>query len=178
MIYKELPFRNGVTRKQGVKNKIMNKNLLSLLALYTVIFAAFLKPAALWAAEPERLTASQMDTVTAGAVVIGMTAMAIAGLSPYPTYTSYTSTTTWTTVINPPTNIVQIGLGFGKAVACCGQGTYTDVQSMYYAEGDRVIANNMNINTTTPVFSSSFGFTTVIVVNTASMLPPSLSVNP
>jgi hypothetical protein len=146
----------------------MRTTLLSLLALNTVVFAALAEPAGLWAAEPERLTESQMDAVTAGAVVVGMSATAIAD---FPTYTTYTSTNTSTTVISAPSNIVEIGLGSGQAVACCGPDTYTAVQSTYYAEGDHVIANSVNVNTTNPIFSKSFGRITVIEINTTSLLP-------
>jgi len=146
----------------------MRTTLLSLLALNTVAFAALAEPAALWAAEPERLTKSQMDAVTAGAVVVGMSATAIAGS---PTYTTYTSTKTSTTVISTPSNIVDIGLGSGRAVACCGPDTYTAVQSTYYAEGDRVIVNSVNVNPTTPIYSRSFGHTAIIVINTTSLQP-------
>ncbi len=143
---------------------MMRTAILLFLALNTVVFAVL--------AEPERLTESQMDAVTAGTVVIGMNAIAIAGFPAYPTYTTSTSTNTSTTVLSAPRNIVEIRLGFGQAVACCGPNNYTNVQSTYYAEGDRVIANSMNINTTTPIFSYSYGFATVIVINTPSLLPP------
>ncbi len=45
----------------------MRMTLLSPLALGAVVFAALAHPVVLWAAEPVRLTGTQMDAVTAGA---------------------------------------------------------------------------------------------------------------
>jgi hypothetical protein len=104
-----------------------------------------------------------MDAVTAGAVAIGMGALAVADSS-----NTYTYTSTSTTVISTPTNNVDIGLGFGKAYACCGSSSDTSVQSAYYAEGDKVIAHGVVINTDTPNFSFSHGVTTVIAIDIPS----------
>ncbi len=141
----------------------MRTALLSPLALGAVVFVALTEPVVLWAAEPVRLTEAQMDVVTAGAVVVGMGAWAIADGS-----STYTYTSTSTTVISTPRNNVDIGLGFGKAVACCGSNTDTTVQAVYYAEGDRVIANSLVTDTRTPMFSLSHGVTTVIAVHVPS----------
>ena len=138
----------------------MRTALLSPLALGAVIFAALMEPTVLWAAESVTLTSAQMDTVTAGAVAVGMAASAIAE---GPNARAHTNTST--TVISTPKNIVDIGLGFGKAVACCGSNTGTTVQAVYYAEGDRVIANSLVTDTRTPMFSLSYGLTTVIAVH-------------
>jgi hypothetical protein len=137
--------------------------LLSPLVLGAVVFAALTKPVVLWAAEPVRLTGTQMDAVTAGAVAIGMGALAVADGS-----NTYTYTSTSTTVISTPKNNVDIGLGFGKAYACCGSSSDTSVQSAYYAEGDKVTAHGVVINTDTPQFSFSHGVTTVIAVDIPS----------
>ena len=116
-----------------------------------------------WAAEPVRLTGTQMDAVTAGAVAVGVGAWATADGS-----SAYTYTSTSTTVFSTPKNNVDIGLGFGKAVACCGSSTDTGVQTTYYAEGDKVIANSNVNDTSTPLFSFSHGVTTVIAVDVPS----------
>jgi hypothetical protein len=144
----------------------MRTTLLSPLPLGAVVFAALGAPVALGAAEPVRLTGTQMDAVTAGAVAIGMGALAVADGS-----NTYTNTSTSTTVISTPIKSkadIDIGLGFGKAYACCGPSTYTSVQTAYSAEGDRVIANSMVIDTRTPQFSFSHGVTTVIAVDVPS----------
>jgi hypothetical protein len=138
----------------------MRTIILSPLALGAVVFAALMEPAVLWAAEPVRLTGAQMDTVTAGTVAVGMAASAIAD---GPNARAHTSTST--TVISTPKNIVDIGLGFGKAYACCGSSTDTGVQSAYYAEGDIVIAHSIVKDTHNPQFSASHGVTTVIAID-------------
>ena len=134
--------------------------LLSPLALGAVVFAALMEPAVLWAAEPVRLTGAQMDTVTAGAVAVGMAASAIAD---GPNARAHTSTST--TVISTPKNIVDIGLGFGKAYACCGSSADTGVQTAYYADGDIVIANSIVKDNHNPHFSASHGVIAVISIN-------------
>jgi hypothetical protein len=141
----------------------MRTTLLSPLALGAVIFAALAEPVVLWAAEPMRLTGTQMDTVTAGAVTVGVSAWATADGSSAGTYTS-----TSTTVFSTPKNNVDIGLGFGKAVACCDSSSDTGVQTTYYAEGDKVIVNSTVNDTSTPQFSFSHGVTTVIAVDVPS----------
>ena len=54
----------------------MRTTLLSGLALGAVVFAALAQPVVLWAAEPVRLTGTQMDAVTAGAIAVGVGAWA------------------------------------------------------------------------------------------------------
>ena len=141
----------------------MRAALLSPLALRAVVFAALMESAVLWAAEPIRLTGTQLDTVTAGAVAVGMSSWAAADGSSARTYTS-----TSTTVITTPKNVVSIGLGLGKAYACCGSSSETSVQSSYYAEGDKVIAHSLVTDTHTPRFSLSHGITTVIAIDIPS----------
>jgi hypothetical protein len=141
----------------------MRISLLSPLALGAMALSALGEPAVLWAAEPLRLTATQMDAVAAGTVAVVMDASATADGSNTSTYTS-----TSTTVFSTPTNTVDIGLGFGTAVACCSSSTDTSVQTLYYAEGDQVIANSTVNDTSTPLFSFSNGVTTVIAVD----IPP------
>jgi hypothetical protein len=104
-----------------------------------------------------------MDTVTAGAVAVGMAASAIAE---GPNARAHTNTST--TVISTPKNIVDIGLGFGKAYACCGSSADTGVQTAYYADGDMVIAHSIIKDHHTPVSSFSHGVTTVIAIDIPS----------
>ena len=141
----------------------MRTTLHSRVALGTMVFAILTESAFLWAAEPVRLTETQMDAVTAGTITVGTYATAIA--DGYPTNPEYTYTSTYTTVITEPSNIVDIGLGYGQAYACCGSRTYTNVQTTYYAEGDRVSASSINVDTMTTEFSYSYGFTSVITVS-------------
>ncbi|WP_430233664.1 hypothetical protein [Nitrosomonas communis] len=131
--------------------------------LSTVVFTALAKSAVLWAAEPVRLSETQMDAVTAGTVAVGVGAWATADGS-----NSYTSTSTSTFTFSTPKNNVDIGLGFGEAVACCGSSADTDVQTAYYAEGDRIAAHSTVNNISNPVFSQSRGVVTAIAVDIPS----------
>ncbi|SFH54879.1 hypothetical protein SAMN05216299_12122 [Nitrosospira sp. Nsp14] len=141
----------------------MRMTLLSPLALGVVVFAALAQPVVLWAAEPVRLTGTEMDTVTAGSVAVGVAAFATAEGSNTRTYSS-----TSTTVFSTPKNNVEIGRGVGKAVACCGWSSDTDVQTAYSAEGDKVIAHSNVHDHHTPRFSFSQGHITVIVIDVPS----------
>ena len=140
----------------------MRKTLLSPLAFGAVVFAALAQPVVLLAAEPARLTGTQMDAVTAGAVAVGVEASATADGS-----TGYVSTTTSTTVHSTPNGNVEIGKGFGKAVAF-GSGADTDVKTTYSAEGDKVIAHSNIHDHDTPQRSFSTGHITVIAIDIPS----------
>ncbi|SFN44406.1 hypothetical protein SAMN05216386_0993 [Nitrosospira briensis] len=141
----------------------MRITLLSPLALGAVVFVVLMESVVAWAGEPARLTGAQMDAVTAGTVAVGVSALATADGS-----SAYTYSSTSTSAFSTPTGTVDIGLGFGEAVACCGSGTYTDVQTAYYAEGDKVIAHSTVNDASTPLFSFSYGVTTVIAVDVPS----------
>lgn len=141
----------------------MRTALFSPLALGTVVFFVLAEPAALGAAEPVKLTETQMDAVAAGTVAVVMNALTTADGANTSTYTS-----TSTTVFSTPGSIVDIGLGFGTAVACCGSGTDTSVQTVYDAEGDKVISNSTVNDISNPLFSLSNGVTTVIAVDVPS----------
>lgn len=148
----------------------MKTSLLSRLPLGAVVFAALAESTALWATEPMRLTETQMDAVTAGTVAVG--AYAAATANSYSGNYEYTYTSTSTNVISEPSNIVDIGYGSGWAVACCGSSTGTTVQTTYYAEGDRVSGNSTNVDTTIPMLSYSYGFTSAISVNYENFYSP------
>jgi hypothetical protein len=141
----------------------MRITLLSPLALGAVVFAALAQPVVLCAAEPARLTGTQMDAITAGSVAVGVAAFATAEGSNTGAYSS-----TSTTVFSTPKNNVEIGRGVGKAVACCGWSADTDVKTAYSAEGDKVIAHSNVHDHHTPRFSFSHGHITVIAVDIPS----------
>ncbi len=141
----------------------MRMTLLSPLALGVVVFAALAQPVVLLAAEPARLTHTQMDAVSAGAVAVGVGASATTEGSNTGAYTN-----TSTTVFSTPNGNVEIGRGFGKAVACCGWSSDTDVQTAYSAEGDKVIAHSNVHDHDTPQRSFSTGHITVIAIDVPS----------
>ncbi|SFI47404.1 hypothetical protein [Nitrosomonas sp. Nm34] len=132
--------------------------------LNVVIFTALVKSATLWAGEPVRLTDAQMDAATAGSyLAVGVGAVAAAD-SP----NAYTSTSTSTFIKSTPPGNVLIGKGSGNALACCGSSSYTDVQTAYAAQGDKVIAHSNGHDISTPTFSSSTERITVIAID----IPP------
>ena len=141
----------------------MKTTLLLRLVLSAVIFTALEKPIILSAAGPVRLAETQMDAVTAGTVAVGVGAWATADSS-----NGYTSTSTSTFTYSTPRSNVEIGLGFGNARACCGSSADTDVQTAYYAEGDRVVAHSSENNINNPVFSQSHGVISVIAIDIPS----------
>lgn len=139
----------------------MRTALLLRLVISAVISAALAKSAI--SAEPMKLAETQMDAVTAGTVAVGVRAWSTADSS-----NSYTSTNTSTLTFSTPPGNVDIGLGFGNAYACCGSGADTDVQTAYYAEGDRVAAHSTETTISNPVFSQSMGVVTAVAVD----IPP------
>ncbi|SFU30602.1 hypothetical protein SAMN05216417_10187 [Nitrosospira multiformis] len=132
----------------------------SVLTFVGMTSPAHAEPTIVRAAEPLRLTETQMDVVSAGTTVVTTGASATAEGSNTHTYTS-----TSTTVIGTPLNIVSAGLGSAKAYACCGSGTDTNVQTGYYSDADIVIANSLVNDASNPVSSSSNGVITVIAVD-------------
>ncbi len=131
------------------------RRLILSIALATVTSAA--------QAEPQSLTDSQMDAVTAGEVLIGVFAVAAAGGDQ-----AYTNTQTSTLIISSPDNVVDIGLGKGQATACCGSDINTAVSTTADASGDKVIQTSLTIDTAGPGYSQSLGFINVIAIT-----PPS-----
>lgn len=141
----------------------MRTTLLSPLALGAVVFAALAEPAVLWAAEPVRLMGTQMDAVTAGAAGVLVVASATADGS-----NEYVATSASTTAFSTPSNIADVAVGHGTAVACCGSSGDTNVQTVYYAEGDIVIAHSTVIDIDTSLFSVSHGVIAVVAIDVPS----------
>jgi hypothetical protein len=56
---------------------------------------------------------------------------------------TYTYTSTSTRAFSTPKDNVDIGLGFGRAVACRGSSSDTEIQTAHYAKGDKDIANSI-----------------------------------
>lgn len=83
-------------------------------------------------AEPQALSAAELDTVTAGAVVDVDTFAAALG-----NYAN-AATDVQTLVIESPWFSAGIGWGIGEAVACCGPVAAVDVRASAHGEGDLV----------------------------------------
>jgi hypothetical protein len=77
---------------------------------------------------PMRLSETELETVTAGSVLIDASAIATAaGIN------TITTTNTTTTVLGSGT--IEIGAGFADAYACCGTYIHTEATVNAYAQG-------------------------------------------
>jgi hypothetical protein len=140
-----------------IRSTIMKKTLLSPLALGAVVFAALAQPVIVSAAEPVRLSGTQMDTVTAGTTAVGVGAWA--------TGTTSTSASTSTSVKS--NGVVEIGVGHGRAVGS-GSGADSHVSTGYYSDAGKVIAHSTSHDIHNPRFSFSHGSVVVIGINVPS----------
>jgi hypothetical protein len=140
-----------------IRSKIMRKTLLSPLALGAVVFAALAQPVIVSAAEPVRLTGTQMDAVTAGRTGVGVVASA----------TGDTSASTSASTVARANNVVEIGIGHGKAVAS-GSDPDTKVQTSYSSDAGKVIAHSTVHDIDNPHLSASHGVVVVVGINAPS----------
>lgn len=135
----------------------MKKALLSPLALGAAVFAVLAQPVIVSAAEPVRLTGTQMDTVTAGTTGVGVDAWA----------TGTTSAATSTSTSVKSNNVVEVGVGHGKATGS-GSGADSNVSTGYYSDAGKVVANSTNHDVHNPHFSFSHGNVVVVGINVPS----------
>jgi hypothetical protein len=135
----------------------MKKTLLSPLALGAVVFAALAQPVIVSAAEPVRLTGTQMDAVTAGSTGVGVEASA----------TGDTSASTSVSTVARANNVVEIGIGHGKAVAS-GSDADTSVQTTYSSDANKVIHHSSVHDVNNRHFSASNGVVVVVGINAPS----------
>lgn len=137
----------------------MKKTLLSPLALgaAVAVFAALAQPVIVSAAEPVRLTGTQMDAVTAGRTGVGVGAWA----------TGDSSASTSVSTSARANNVVEVGVGHGKAVAT-GSGADTDVRTTYSSDAGKVIAHSVGHDIDNRHFSASHGVVVVVGINAPS----------
>ena len=114
-------------------------------------------------AGPQQLNRLQLDSVSAGRVVV--TAEATAGAIGDSTYTS---TQTYTAT-KKPNDVVELGFARGKAYACCGPLTDANVVTDSYADGAIVAGHRNSIKTSNPMFTKAHGNEVIVSVN-----PPGL----
>jgi hypothetical protein len=88
----------------------------------------------------EVLTDSQLDSVTAGSVWVGVDALAAAPGSLALTYTD-----TSTLAFSPGAGVVSIGRGSGTAYACCGTETDAAVFTSGGGDGDIRIVRSQSV---------------------------------
>ena len=93
----------------------------------------FLLPLAAANAEPQVLTGTQLDGVTAGGVLVDVSTLAVA-LGDH----ASGITDTRTTVVGTEWLAAGLGLGMGQAFACCGPDSQVIVGSAAAGAGDRV----------------------------------------
>lgn len=143
---------------------------LYILALYFFISpTVFAEPSASRTTEPLQLTDEQMDAITSGSLIIGVTATALA--LGEPTVTNTKTATTVRSIPLPSGGLIEIGLGRGQAYACCGPDTFANVTSTYLADGNIVIARQSNTSVKTPVFSSAQGTIRVVSITLPANVP-------
>jgi hypothetical protein len=137
----------------------MLKIALSSLALLSALTSmASAEPAKSMASSPMVLTESQMDSVTAGTVIVSVQATAIALGEP-----AITQTLTDTKVWGSRNGRIEIGTGYGQAYACCGPNTYANVTTSAYADGRTVIILNNSTRIRTP--NDTFASARVVVIS-------------
>jgi hypothetical protein len=117
---------------------------------------------------PLKLTESQMDAVSAGALYVLAEAEASAvGEGGF----TYTGTETHT----HSGQHVETGFGRAKALACCGAETAADVSLEGGADGMIVKEVNKRVVIQTPSYSIALGWIIVISINPPSLEPFSRS---
>jgi hypothetical protein len=108
----------------------------------------------------EVLTDSQLDSVTAGSVWVGVDALAAAEGSLALTYTE-----TSTLAFRPGKGVVSIGRGSGTAYACCGTETYAAVHTAGGGDGDILIVRSQSVQISRPNDSLAKGRIIVVSVD-------------
>ncbi len=112
--------------------------------------------------EPQVLTASQMDEVTASGVFVDVFSFANGQGN-----SVNASTYTHTHVVTAPGTEVGFGVGIGRAVACCGPDAEVDVASRGIGAGDRVLGRIYGVVRRSPRFAYAVSVVTVVVISMA-----------
>ncbi len=135
----------------------MKKIVVALAAGTAVLMSQHVK------SEPQVLTASQMDEVTASGVLVDVSSFAHAQGN-----SANASTYTRTHVVSAPGNELGFGVGIGRAVACCGPDAEVDVASRGIGAGDRVLGRIYGVARRSPRFASAVSVVTVVVSSRAT----------
>ncbi len=112
--------------------------------------------------EPQVLTASQMDEVTASGVWVDVFSFANAQGN-----SANASTYTQTHIVTAPGTELAFGVGIGRAVACCGPDAEVDVASRGSGAGDRVLGRIYGVVLRSPRFAYAVSVVTVVVISRA-----------
>lgn len=113
--------------------------------------------------EPQVLTASQMEEVTASGVFVDVFSFANAQGN-----SASASAYTYTHVVTAPGTELGFGVGIGRAVACCGPDAEVDVASRGIGAGDRVLGKIYGVVLRSHGFAYAVSMVTVVVSSTAT----------
>lgn len=105
---------------------------------------------------PINLSNAEMDSVTAGTIIITAAANANASGS-----TAYTNALTHTTVRK--IGNIEIGYGVAQASACCSADATANALTTGYADGQRVIIRQINRNYST--LNSQYAYSSILVIS-------------
>lgn len=136
----------------------MKKIVLALAAGTVVLMSQHVK------SEPQVLTASQMDEVTASGVLVDVFSFANAQGN-----SANASTYTRTHIVTTPETEVGFGVGIGRAVACCGPDAEVDVASGGIGAGDRVQGRIYGVVFRSPRLAYAVSVVTVVVISRATL---------
>ena len=131
----------------------------SMLALVGII-ALMVAPWSPAKAEPQMLTPSQLDGVTAGGVYVDVSTL----VNAVGNYARAITETQATAVGNQGLD-VGFGVGFGEGVACCGSDAQVHVQTEVSGAGDRVMGGTVSFFTHTGDMTLAFAFGWILAVS-------------
>ena len=114
-------------------------------------------------AEPQMLTASQLDGVTAGGVYVDISSL-VNAMGDY----ARTATKTQTTAAGDQWLDTAFGLGFGEGVACCGSDAAAQAQTEVAGAGDQVMGGTVSVFTHTGDMSLALTFGWILAVSSPS----------
>ncbi|MGH6636299.1 MAG: hypothetical protein ACRED0_09280 [Gammaproteobacteria bacterium] len=113
--------------------------------------------------EPQVLTASQMDEVTASGVFVDVLSLA-SGQGDSANVSTYTHTH----IVTTPWIEVGFGVSIARAVACCGPDAEVEVASEGIGAGDRVLRRTHGVVRHSPRFAHAVSVVTVVVISRAT----------
>ena len=150
------PVMMHLVKKQGRMR--IARVVFSFLTVGAMVGVVLADPVITNSPRPARLTEAQMDAVTAGEVLVSVDALAVAR-GPH----TNTRADTQTTALAG--RLVDVGIGVGTAIACCGALSATDVSTSASAEGGQtVISSERNHGSDTPLYSYKAGTAVIVSV--------------
>jgi hypothetical protein len=127
------------------------------------IIALMVTPLSPAKAEPQMLTLSQLDGVTAGGVHVDVSTL-VNAVGDY----ARAVTEARTTVVSGQGLDAGFGLGFGEGVACCGSDPEVRVQTEVSGAGDQVMGGTVSFFTHTGDMTLAFAFGWILAISSPS----------